>query len=126
MKPPKSNISKIYCLIAMALLFALAEPVYAQKFYQCEEGEEAQVKVWAAESAEEADFWVFFVYDASELGPEGVIMQVPTIEEADFSLTFVDIQEEAMFSLWIVDLPEQAGWQNKEKAQILDPFIKKE
>lgn len=97
----------------------------AQKFYQCEEGEVPQVKVWAAETAEEADFCAFFVYDASELGKEGVVMQVPTAAEADFTLSFVDDKTEAMFSLWIVDTPEQAGWKHPEKAAVLEPYIKK-
>lgn len=98
----------------------------AQKFYQCEAGETPQVKVWAAETAEEADFLVFFVYDTSELGKEGVVMQVPTAAEADFTLSFVDDKAEAMFSLWIVDTPEQAGWQHPDKAAVLEPYIKKQ
>lgn len=97
----------------------------AQKFYQCEEGEAPQVKVWAAETAEEADFWAFFVYDAGELGKPGIVMQVPTASEADFTLSFVDKRDEAMFSLWIVDAPEQAGWQRVEKSAVLEPFLKK-
>lgn len=99
--------------------------VSAQKFYQCEEGETPQVKVWAAETQEEADFLAFFVYDSSELGKDGVVMQVPTAAEADFTLSFVDDKEEAMFSLWIVDSPDQAGWQHPEKAAVLEPYIKK-
>lgn len=97
----------------------------AQKFYQCEEGETPQVKVWAAETIEEADFLAYFVYDSKELGQEGVVMQVPTAAEADFTLSFVDDKGEAMFSLWIVDAPEQAGWQHREKAVVLEPYVKK-
>lgn len=97
----------------------------AQKFYQCESGETPQVKVWAAETKEEADLLVFFVYDASELGKEGVVMQVPAAKEADFTLAFVDDKNEADFSLWIVDSPDQCGWQHPEKAAVLKPYIKK-
>lgn len=112
-------------LVVGVLLASGAIEASAQKFYQCEEGETPQVKVWAAETLDEADFLAFFVYDASELGKVGVVMQVPTAGEADFTLSFVDNREEAMFSLWIVDTPDQAGWQHPEKAAVLEPYIKK-
>ena len=100
--------------------------VSAQKFYRCQDGETPQVKVWAAETEEEADFLAFFVYDSGELGRAGVVMQVPTAAEADFTLSFVDSKEEAMFSLWIVEAPDRAGWQHPEKASVLEPYLKKQ
>ena len=48
------------------------------------------LKVWAAEKPKGADFNAYFVYDASELKGIGTVLQVPTREEADFSLQFVD------------------------------------
>lgn len=113
-------------VFALSLLFFSGAKLFGQKFYQCEEGETPQVTVWAAESAEEADFWAFFVYDAGELGKPGIVMQVPTIQEADFSLSFVDDPSQAMFSLWLVDTPEEAGWHHPDKAKVLEPYLKKE
>ncbi|PIE84604.1 MAG: hypothetical protein CSA07_00650 [Bacteroidia bacterium] len=100
-------------------------PASAQKFYQCQVGEVADVKVWAAETPEEADFWAYFVYDASELGGPGVVMQVPTAAEAAFKLTFVDKQEEADFSLWLIEDKAKAGWHRPERSRVLDKYIKK-
>lgn len=96
----------------------------AQKFYQCEENETPDVKVWAADRAEEADVWVFFVYEAADLKGPGVVLQVPTKAEAEYSLSFVDVREQADFSLWIVDSKEEAGWRNQEKAKRFSRFIK--
>ncbi len=110
---------------ALLLLLMGAGGVRAQKFYQCEVGEAADIKVWASETPEEADFWAFFVYDASELGAPGVVMQVPTAGEAAFKLTFVDKQEEADFSLWLIEDKAKAGWNKKEKSHMLDKYIKK-
>ncbi len=107
------------------LLAMLASGASAQKFYQCEIGEPADIKVWASETPEEADFWAFFVYDASELGAPGVVMQVPTAEEAAFKLTFVDKKEEADFSLWLIEDKAKAGWNRKEKSHMLDKYINK-
>lgn len=97
---------------------------WGQKFYQCAEGETPDVKVWAAASAEEADVWVYFVYDGSELGGPGVIMQVPTRGEAEYSLSFVDVKEEADFSLWIVCVKEDAGWRDASKGQRFGKYIR--
>lgn len=112
-------------LAALVGLALLPMAGVAQKFYQCEENEKPQIKVWAAESEREADFLVFFVYEASELSKVGVIMQVPTPEEADFTLSFVDDKKEADFSLWIVESANEAGWRNKNKAAILEEAINK-
>lgn len=112
------------CAVLLGLLLA-AKICCGQKFYQCEPNEKPEVKVWAAESKEEADFWAFFVYDASELGAEGVVLQVPTKEEAQFTLSFVDNKEEADFSLWLVEDKSMAGWNHKEKAQILEKYVNK-
>ncbi len=109
----------------LLLLMGLLGSASAQKFYQCESNETPQIKVWAAESKGEADFWAFFVYDASELGPAGVVLQVPTKEEAQFTLSFVDDKKEADFSLWLVEDKSEAGWHHKDKAHILDKYIKK-
>lgn len=118
----------LFLAVVVLLLLPLLRAgglLYAQKFYQCEENEVPQIKVWAAESAREGDFHVFFVYDASELSTIGVVLQVPTPEEADFTLSFVDDEKEADFSLWIVESPDKAGWRNKKKATILEEVLRK-
>lgn len=120
-----ARISLQLIVLAAAITFLHGGVVRAQKFYQCEENETPQIKVWAAESAREGDFHVFFVYDAAELSKVGVVMQVPTPEEADFTLSFVDDKSEADFSLWIVESPDKAGWKNAKKAAILEEILKK-
>lgn len=107
------------------VLFLLQSVVsYGQCFYQCEDNEKPDVKVWAAENAEEADVWVYFVYDASEVKGGGVLMQVANVSDAAFSLSFVDVKSEADFSLWIVDFKEEAGWRNAEKRERYSKYIK--
>lgn len=98
----------------------------AQKFYQCEENETPDLKVWAAEKPKNADFNAYFVYDASEVKAIGIVFQVAIREEADFSLKFVDDKKEADFSLWIVESPDEAGWKNKKKEHLFDKFLNKQ
>ncbi|MFC2324908.1 MAG: DUF6150 family protein [Bacteroides sp.] len=112
------------CLVLFTLLCTLSGR--AQKFYQCEENETPDLKVWAAEKPKGADFNAYFVYDASELKGIGTVLQVPTREEADFSLQFVDNKKEADFSLWIVESAEEAGWKNKNKEHLFDKFLNKQ
>lgn len=109
----------------LLLLLCSLGLAHGQKFYQCEPGEKPDLKVWAAESKEEADWLVYFVYDGEGLGKPGIVMQVPSQKEAEFSLTFVDKKEDAQVSLWIVDTPQEAGWQHPEKAKIVEPLVKK-
>lgn len=113
--------------LAVALLLMLCSGglTRAQKFYQCEPGETPDLKVWAAESKQEADWLVYFVYDGQGLGQPGIVMQVPTRKEAQFSLSFVDDKKEAQVSLWIVDTPQEAGWQHPEKAPIVEALTEK-
>ncbi len=112
------------CIVLFTLLCTLS--VRAQKFYQCEEDETPDLKVWAAEKPKNADFNAYFVYDASELKGIGTVLQVPTREEADFALQFVDNKKEADFSLWIVESAEEAGWKNKKKEHLFDKFLNKQ
>lgn len=109
------------CLLFFLLIGSLSG--YAQKFYQCEENETPDLKVWAAEKPKGADFNAYFVYDSTELRGIGTILQVPTREEADFSLQFVDEKKDADFSLWIVETPEEAGWKNEDKSHLFDKFL---
>ena len=116
--------SHYFILLFFMLLCTLSGR--AQKFYQCEENETPDLNVWAAEKPKGADFNAYFVYDVSELKGIGTVLQVPTREEADFSLKFVDDKKEADFSLWIVESPAEAGWKNKSKEHLFDKFLSKQ
>ena len=117
-----SLLKVAFLLLGLALW---SSALKAQKFYQCEENETPDLKVWAAESPSGVDFNACFVYDLSEIKEIGTVFQTATREEADFSLQFVDEKKEADFSLWIVDTPEEAGWVNKAKEHLFDKYLKK-
>ena len=118
---------RLFCLVILTLLFCYSIELKAQKFYQCEENETPDLKVWAAESAKGADFNAYFVYDIAEMKGMtiGTVLQVATRQEADFSLQFVDNKKDADFSLWIVETAEDAGWKNKAKEHLFDKYLNK-
>lgn len=116
-----SVLKSVLFLLGLALC---TSGLKAQKFYQCEENEAPDLKVFAAESPNGADFNACFVYDLAELKGVGTVFQTATREEADFSLQFVDEKKDADFSLWIVDSPAEAGWVNKEKEHLFDKYLK--
>lgn len=115
-----------HLLISFIVIFFFAVSAVAQRFYQCEENETPDLKVWAAESPKQADFNAYFVYDSKDLEGIGVVLQVPTREEAQFTLLFVDEKKDADFTLWIVETKKEAGWQNKEKEHLFDKYLSKQ
>ena len=117
------SVLKVYFALIFFLLLSFG--LKAQKFYQCEENETPDLKVWAAESPTGADFNACFVYDVAEIKGVGTVFQTPTRDEADFSLLFVDEKKDADFSLWIVDTPNDAGWVNKSKEHLFDKYLNK-
>jgi hypothetical protein len=92
---------------------------YGQKIYQAESAQEAQIKVYPADEPDQADLWVCFVWDESEITRTGLWMDMRFSHEADVIIFFVDEEEEADIKIWLVDSSEESKWINQEKSHLL-------
>ncbi len=91
----------------------------AQKFFETDTAEEAEVKVFAANHPSEADLLVYFVYDSERVVKTGIWMEVEEAYMADVLIIFVDDEEEADLKIWLVDTYSESQWVNEEKKGLL-------
>jgi hypothetical protein len=92
---------------------------YGQKIFQADSGKEAQVKVFAVEEPNEADLWVCFVWNESELTKTGLWMDMRFAHEADVIIFFVDEEKESDLKIWLVDTPQESKWLTPDKRKLL-------
>ena len=105
-------------LIALFVLinFSLG---YAQKIFQADSPDEASVRVFAVEEPEQADLWVCFVWEESEITRTGLWMDMRFSREADVIIYFVDEEKDANLKIWLVDTIEESKWINDAKKSLL-------
>jgi hypothetical protein len=106
-------------LLVFTLTFSFG---YSQKIFQANSAEEAKVKVFAVEEPDEADLWVCFVWEESEITRTGLWMDMRFDHEADVIIFFVDEEKDSDLKIWLVDTIEESKWLNEEKKNLL--FIK--
>lgn len=107
-------------LTALALIVSLSTSFgHAQKIYQADAPEEASVKVFAVDEAEQADLWVCFVWEETEITRTGLWMDMRFSHEADVIIFFVDEEENADLKIWLVDTAQESKWLNESKKNLL-------
>jgi hypothetical protein len=108
-------------LLAYISLFTLAltNQGLAQKFFETERVEDAQVKIYAVDDPKDADLLVFFVYEDKDVTKTGIWMEVDDPKLADVLLIFVDVEAEADLKIWLVDTFEESKWINEKKKSLL-------
>ncbi|MFP4555687.1 MAG: DUF6150 family protein [Bacteroidales bacterium] len=107
--------------ILLLSVFTLAiSYCFGQKIYQADSAEEAQVMVYPADVPNDADLWVCFVWDESELTRTGLWMDMRFDHEAEVIIFFVDDEEEADLKIWLVDTQQESKWLNPEKKKLLE------
>ena len=92
---------------------------HAQKIYQADDIQNASVKVFAVDEAEQADLWVCFVWEESEITRTGLWMDMRFSHEADVIIFFVDEEENADLKIWLVDTAQESKWLNESKKNLL-------
>lgn len=104
-------------ILPLVLLFGF--PASAQKFFETERIEDAQVKIFAVDNPRDADLLVFFVYEEKDVTKTGIWMEVDDPKKADVLLIFVDDEKEADLKIWLVDTFEESKWVNEKKRHLL-------
>ncbi len=111
-------VATVFVVLCGGLLSATA-----QKIYEAEDIADAKLKVYAVDEAKDADLLVHFVYEKPHVTRIGLWMEVPTPQEADILIYFVDDIKESNITIWLVDTPDEAKWQNEAKKPLLPPSI---
>lgn len=111
-------------IIRFLSILALIVPLdfgfsFAQKIYQADSPEEASVKVFAVDEPNQADLWVCFVWEESEVTRTGLWMDMRFAREADVIIFFVDEEKDANLKIWLVDTIEESKWINEKKKNLL-------
>ena len=106
-------------LILVTFLFVGNTGVFAQKFFEVETIDEAEIKVYYEMEDANCDLKVCFVYEAKDITKVGLWMEVPTADEADIKIIFVDDPSLADIHICVGDSPSQAGWLNPSKARLI-------
>ncbi|HDP74710.1 MAG TPA: hypothetical protein ENN49_02350 [Bacteroidales bacterium] len=112
-----SPLVKILSILFIPLGFTSIS--VAQKFYEAEDADSAQVKFFIADSPEQADLHFCIIYEASEITKPGIMMEVETPKEADIILIFVDSEKDADIKVWLIDTPAEVKWLNESKKKLL-------
>lgn len=105
-------------LVTTVLTLALSSG-FAQKIFQAESADKASIKVFPVMEPDNADLWVCFVWDESEVVRTGLWMDMQFDHEADVIIFFVDEEKDADLKIWLVDTPEEARWLNQGKRNLL-------
>ncbi len=108
-------------LLAYILPFVLLcqLPASAQKFFETERVEDAQVKIYAVDDPKDADLLVFFVYEEKDITKTGIWMEVDDPKLADVLLIFVDDEKDSDLKIWLVDTFQESRWVNEKKKHLL-------
>ncbi len=111
----KSILVVIFGLLG---LFQITD-TYGQRFFETETVEEADFTVFFVFEASQSDLKVFFVYTAEEAVKPGLWMEVPTVDEADIKIIFVDDESQADIKISMVEAVEDAGWNTEGHEALL-------
>ena len=106
-------------LITISILLILSNLAQAQKFYQAETLEEAQLKLYPVEDPKDAELLFSIIYDEKQITKVGIMMQVETPKEAQIIIIFVDDPADAAIKVWLVDTPEEVKWIDESKKKYL-------
>jgi hypothetical protein len=103
----------------LPLLLLSSLTTSAQKFFETETVEDAQIKIFAVDDPKDADLLVFFVYETKDVTKTGIWMEVDDPKLADVLLIFVDEEKDADLKIWLVDTFEESKWINDKKKAML-------
>lgn len=103
----------------LPLLLLSSLTTSAQKFFETETVEDAQIKIFAVDDPKDADLLVFFVYETKDVTKTGIWMEVDDPKLADVLLIFVDEEKDADLKIWLVDTFEESKWINDKKKTLL-------
>ncbi len=109
---------KLLAYISVFVLL-LTNQGFAQKFFETERVEDAQVKIFAVDDPKDAELLVFFVYEAKDVTKTGIWMEVDDPKLADVLIIFVDEEKDADLKIWLVDTFEESKWINEKKKSLL-------
>ena len=106
-------------LVLVLFLFMGSKSAFTQKFFEVETIDQAEIKVYYEMEDVNCDLKVCFVYEAKDIIKVGLWMEVPTAEEADIKIIFVDDPALADIHICVGDSPSQAGWLNPSKSGLI-------
>ncbi|HOP03587.1 MAG TPA: DUF6150 family protein [Tenuifilaceae bacterium] len=107
-------------LSAMALIVLLGISTgHAQKIYQADDIQNASITIFAVDEPDQADLWVCFVWEETEITRTGLWMDMRFPHEADVIIFFVDEEKGADLKIWLVDTAEESKWLNESKKHLL-------
>lgn len=109
---------KIYLLLTL-LILGTAGLTRAQKFFEVNEAEKAQVKFFFTDTPDSADLFFCILYDETKITKAGIMMEVETPKQAQITLIFVDDPKQADLKVWMVDTPEEVAWKDPRKKHFL-------
>ncbi|MBN1183914.1 MAG: hypothetical protein JXB49_16600 [Bacteroidales bacterium] len=109
---------KSYLILTFFLLLS-SHNGFAQKFFEVETIDQAEIKVYYEMEDANCDLKVCFVYEAKDITKVGLWMEVPTASEADIKIIFVDDPSLADIHICVGDSPAQAGWLNPAKSKLI-------
>lgn len=114
-----SSMFRFVKILLTLVAILLAEITFAQKFFEVEKVEDAQVKFYAVDDPKDADLLFCIIYEEQLITKTGIMMEVETPKEAQVLIIFVDDPALADIKVWLVEKPEEVVWKNESKRKLL-------